>query len=89
MTDGQLVQAVPRLQSADARLAATESWVGQRMVRGLCTLTLGICLMAEHKYMQGAWKILRAYQMITRISLTEMLEFQGKEAAVIRSTGLY
>ena len=89
MTDGQLEEAVPRLQRADALLAATESWVGQRMVRGLCTLTLGLCMVAQSKYVQGAWKLLGAFRTITRLSEREMLEYKGKEAAAIRSTAMY
>ena len=52
MTDNQLAEAVPRLQQAASLLNASEVWLGQRMIRGLCALTLGICLLAQHKYVQ-------------------------------------
>ena len=89
LTDGQLAVALPRLQLADSLLGSTEAWVGQRMARGFVMLTLGICMVANQKYLQGGWKIFNAWRALRGLSESEMLEYSGNEAVAVRSGGLF
>jgi len=87
-SDDSLRDCGIRLRAADELAAKDANWIGKKVVRGICTLCIGLIDLLERKLVSGVYKILKSWTWI-RTMKTEALDYQGKEREVVRSCALF
>ena len=83
LANDQLDECMARLQAADALACRDCEWVGKPVVRGVCTLAIGLVQCMQHQLVAGAWNILRSWQWIKHLK-GEALEYDGVGREVVR-----
>jgi hypothetical protein len=76
-----------RLLQADQLASESDAWVGQAVVRGICTLQVGFVQILQRSYMKGVFNVLRSWTWVKRLK-SEALDFIGPEREVVRSVSL-
>ena len=83
----QLDECQRRLWEADALAALDTSWVGRKVVRGMCTLVAGLVQCLQREPVRGVWNIVRSWQWLRHLK-TEALEYNGIGHEIVRSSAL-
>ena len=66
--------------------ACTVSVLLVLQVRGVCTLMAGVVQLLQHSFPKGVWNVLRSWGWIK--CCNDAINYQGKEAEVVRSSAL-
>ena len=66
--------------------ACTVSVLSVLQVRGVCTLMAGVVQLLQHSFPKGVWNVLRSWGWIK--CCNDAINYQGKEAEVVRSSAL-
>ena len=88
LANDQLDECLQRLWEADELAKEGEDWIGRAVVRGVTTLMGGVIQCLQHSFVKGVYNILKSWVWIKRLP-AEGLDFQGKEACVVRSSTLF
>jgi len=86
--DDQLKECEERLKVADALASKDVNWIGKKVVRGICTITIGVIQLLAGSWAAGLYNIMKSWSWINSLK-TEGLSYDGKEKVIIRSTSLF
>eukprot|EP00656_Telonema_subtile_P041359 TRINITY_DN4648_c0_g1_i2.p1 TRINITY_DN4648_c0_g1~~TRINITY_DN4648_c0_g1_i2.p1 ORF type:complete len:432 (+),score=122.71 TRINITY_DN4648_c0_g1_i2:130-1425(+) len=88
LANDQLDECLERLWKADELAALAPQWIGKDVIRGVCTLMGGVIQCMQHAFPKGVWNICSSWKWLRSLQ-TDALNFQGKEAKVVRSAALF
>jgi len=86
--DDQLIECESRLKRADELACKDDAWVGRKVVRGICTIQIGVIQILQQSYVKGFFNVIKSWGWIKSLE-SEGLTYVGKETEVVRSAALF
>ncbi len=87
-SDDTLKECAVRLREADSLAAQDVNWAGKKVVRGVCTLEMGVIEFLERSIYKGLYHVVKSWGWIRTLK-TEALVYEGKERLVVRSAAQF